>query len=654
MSVIELTINDRAVRGEVAPRTHLGDFLRDSNNLTGTHLGCEHGVCGACTVLIDGAPVRACITFAVACDHQKVRTIEGFDDDELMKRLRKSFSIHHGLQCGFCTPGMLITARDIIQRFPDADEARIRLELSGNLCRCTGYMGIVSAIKAVLTDLKENPVVDAPADAVRVATAQKPQNVGAEIFQTFAAAPVAPSPVSERSPHSTTAPSLAPVAQSTGERKGWTAIDDSFVVPFPLEEVWAFMGDLPSVTGCLPGAELIEYNAERVKGKIAIKFGPMSANFGGEARLERDDAAHHAVMRGAGQDNISRSKANGDVTYALSEEAGGKHTRVAVTLEYMLQGPLAQFSRSGLVKDFVRRMIADFGARITAQLGGGEVPESAALSTKFNVGSMVWSVVWGRVKGFFGRKEGDSSAGNAAVANAASSPVPVLQKSVMSAPKEHREAATVADASGPTKAAATTAVPSIVATGDRKGWTAIEDSFVVPFPLEKVWGFMGDLPSVTACLPGAELIEHDAEKVKGKIAIKFGPMSANFAGAARLERDDGVHRAVMRGAGQDNISRSKANGDVTYALSDEAGGTQTRVAVTLEYMLQGPLAQFSRSGLIKDFVRRMIADFGARITAELGGMTVSDAEGSSAKFNVGSLVWSVVWGRIKRLFGRGE
>lgn len=137
MSVIELTINDRPTRGEVAPRTHLGDFLRDSQSLTGTHLGCEHGVCGACTVLIDGEPVRSCITFAVACDHQKVRTIEGFDDDELMKRIRRSFSVHHGLQCGFCTPGMLITARDIVRRFPDADEARIRLELSGNLCRCT-------------------------------------------------------------------------------------------------------------------------------------------------------------------------------------------------------------------------------------------------------------------------------------------------------------------------------------------------------------------------------------------------------------------------------------------------------------------------------------------------------------------------------------
>jgi carbon-monoxide dehydrogenase small subunit len=402
MSVIELTINDRAVRGDVAPRMHLGDFLRDTQNLTGTHLGCEHGVCGACTVLIDGDPVRSCITFAVACESQKVRTIEGFEDDELMQRIRRSFSVHHGLQCGYCTPGMLITARDIVRRFPEADEARIRLELSGNLCRCTGYMGIVAAISAVLRDLKENPIADAATDAVRQRATRPEQAQG---FQTFVAAAAAPSAAPERAPHEGAIPSTGSDAPAVSERKGWTAIDDSFVVPFPLDRVWAFMGDLPSVTACLPGAELLEHDSEKVKGKIAIKFGPMSANFAGAARLERDDAMYRAVMRGAGQDNISRSRANGDVTYALSDESNGTQTRVAVTLEYMLQGPLAQFSRSGLVKDFVRRMIADFGARITAQLGGGPAPDVAQLSTKFNVGSLVWSVVWGRIKRLFGRGE---------------------------------------------------------------------------------------------------------------------------------------------------------------------------------------------------------------------------------------------------------
>ena len=150
MTKISLTVNGKPVTAEAEPRTHLADFLRDSQGLTGTNLGCEHGVCGACTIEIDGAPARSCIAFAAACDGATVRTIEGFDEDRVMARLRDAFTAEHALQCGYCTPGMLVTARDIVTRLPDADEARIRKELSGNLCRCTGYVGIVRAIQRVL------------------------------------------------------------------------------------------------------------------------------------------------------------------------------------------------------------------------------------------------------------------------------------------------------------------------------------------------------------------------------------------------------------------------------------------------------------------------------------------------------------------------
>jgi carbon-monoxide dehydrogenase small subunit len=149
---ITLTVNGETVEALVEPRQSLADFLREQLNLTGTHLGCEHGVCGACTLVVDGAPVRSCITLAVVCDGADVRSIESFDEDPVMAALRTAFSAEHALQCGFCTPGMLATARDIVTRLPDADEARIRLELSGNLCRCTGYVGIVNAIKRVLKE----------------------------------------------------------------------------------------------------------------------------------------------------------------------------------------------------------------------------------------------------------------------------------------------------------------------------------------------------------------------------------------------------------------------------------------------------------------------------------------------------------------------
>ncbi|HLB99222.1 MAG TPA: (2Fe-2S)-binding protein, partial [Acetobacteraceae bacterium] len=146
---VTLTVNGRAVQALVEPRTHLADFLREHLHLTGTHLGCEQGVCGACTVVLDGKPQRSCIAYALDCDGSEVTTIEGFDDDLLVDSLRTAFSAHHGLQCGFCTPGMLVTARDIVARLGDVPEARIREELSGNLCRCTGYVGIVAAIRAV-------------------------------------------------------------------------------------------------------------------------------------------------------------------------------------------------------------------------------------------------------------------------------------------------------------------------------------------------------------------------------------------------------------------------------------------------------------------------------------------------------------------------
>jgi len=159
MKNLNLNVNGQSVSATVEPRTHLADFLREHEGLTGTHLGCEHGVCGACTIELDGVPVRSCIQFAVRCEGAQVRTIEGFDDDAVMRRLRSAFSAEHALQCGFCTPGMLITAHDIVTRLPHlvnaADEPRIRRELAGNLCRCTGYQGIVRAIQRVLRERAE-------------------------------------------------------------------------------------------------------------------------------------------------------------------------------------------------------------------------------------------------------------------------------------------------------------------------------------------------------------------------------------------------------------------------------------------------------------------------------------------------------------------
>jgi carbon-monoxide dehydrogenase small subunit len=146
---IRLIVNGADVEREVEPRRHLGDFLRQDLGLTGTHLGCEHGVCGACTVIVDGVPARSCLILAVQTDGAEILTVEGLQSaDGTLHPIQEAFRTHHGLQCGFCTPGMLTTLAAFLAEQPDADEAAIREAISGNICRCTGYESIVEAALA--------------------------------------------------------------------------------------------------------------------------------------------------------------------------------------------------------------------------------------------------------------------------------------------------------------------------------------------------------------------------------------------------------------------------------------------------------------------------------------------------------------------------
>ena len=158
MSSISLQVNHQDHQVEIDDRLTLADLLRNSFNLTGTHLACELGVCGSCTVLVNGEPIRSCITLAASVSGMSVQTIEGFEDDDKMKVIRECFSEANGLQCGFCTPGMLITVRDMINRGKCKTESQIRNELSGNLCRCTGYSGIVKATQLANDRLQIEPI----------------------------------------------------------------------------------------------------------------------------------------------------------------------------------------------------------------------------------------------------------------------------------------------------------------------------------------------------------------------------------------------------------------------------------------------------------------------------------------------------------------
>jgi carbon-monoxide dehydrogenase small subunit len=146
---VELRVNGMARRATVAPRLTLADYLRERCGLTGTHLGCEHGVCGACTVLLDGDAVRSCLIFAVQADGAEVTTIEGLGGpDGQLSPLQAAFRDHHGLQCGFCTPGFVVSVTAFLRDHPDPTDDEIPVALSGNLCRCTGYQGIIDAVRA--------------------------------------------------------------------------------------------------------------------------------------------------------------------------------------------------------------------------------------------------------------------------------------------------------------------------------------------------------------------------------------------------------------------------------------------------------------------------------------------------------------------------
>ena len=153
-TTITFTLNGDSVTETVEPRTHLADFLRDQLGLTGTHIGCEHGVCGACTVLLDGQPVRSCLMFAVQVNGRAIRTVEGLAKGETLHPLQAAFMEHHGLQCGFCTPGFLMLAAGALEANPDMGDDELVHVLSSNLCRCTGYHNILKAVRAAAVAMR--------------------------------------------------------------------------------------------------------------------------------------------------------------------------------------------------------------------------------------------------------------------------------------------------------------------------------------------------------------------------------------------------------------------------------------------------------------------------------------------------------------------
>lgn len=398
MNTVNLTINGKTASAACEPRTHLADFLRDTHNLTGTHIGCEHGVCGACTLLVDGVPTRSCITFAATCDGAEVTTVEGLDNDEIATELRAAFSREHGLQCGYCTPGMLVSARDVVLRMQDPTEHDIRFIMSGNLCRCTGYVGITRAIQSIIADRRARGIAAVP-DGGRARLGPAGSGNAGSASAGGKAVSAAPSPKSSM-------PSVTTARKDDGW-KPQTTFTQSFTVAHPADVVWEFFGRVGDVASCLPGASLTGEPVDgHVEGQIKVKVGPISAEFHGVADIARDDTSRTGTIEGAGKDKRSNSATRGRIAYAIKEGDEPGETRVDVTIGFTLTGMLAQFSRSGLVQDVANRLISVFVQNLEARLrhrAQGSAPERAPVTAEFDAGSLVSAVILGQIKGFFAK-----------------------------------------------------------------------------------------------------------------------------------------------------------------------------------------------------------------------------------------------------------
>ena len=364
MTAFRLRVNGAELQAEAEPRTHLADFLREGLLLTGTHLGCEHGVCGACTILLDGEPARACITYAADCAGREVCSIEGLEDDAVTVSLRHAFSAEHALQCGYCTPGMLVTARDIVLRLPGADDDRIRLELAGNLCRCTGYNGIVRAIRRVL-------------DARQGATPRVLPPAATGRFSMPAAALAMPAPAT-------------PLAQTQSDPN---RIVQSVTFGLPTDQLWAAVQDPALIASCVPGATLTAVEGDRITGKLLVALGPIKGAFAGQARVGYDAQARTGSIEGEGRDQASGTRLSATAGFAVLAD-GEQASTLRLDIGYSLRGPLAQFGRGPIVQVLAAEIAAEVGRALEARLCGTVPPAPKPLGT----GALLLRVFWRSVR----------------------------------------------------------------------------------------------------------------------------------------------------------------------------------------------------------------------------------------------------------------
>ncbi|HEY4422508.1 MAG TPA: FAD binding domain-containing protein [Pseudonocardia sp.] len=364
---VTMWVNGSEVTVHVPPRMHLADALREHLGLTGTHLGCEHGVCGMCTVLVDGTAARACLLFAVQCDGAEVVTVEGLGSADEQHPLQQAFSAHHALQCGFCTPGMLMSSFDLLSSGPVTPE-ELPEQMSGVLCRCTGYRGILAAVADVAA---AHPAgVPEPMNCV----ARPLVGRGGGAGHGFAAVR---EPAASGDEDGGAVSAVTDVSVPAGAPTASVEVTSELAAP--VDAVWAVLADVERMVACLPGAELTEVlGGHRYRGRAGVALGPVTLSFAGLAQIiDRDPADHRLRMIGQGSD------AGGSATQAdirlRAEAAPGGGTVLRAAADLYLSGRIAQFGRA-LAGDVSRRLFEQFARSVDAAATGRETPAAHRVS----------------------------------------------------------------------------------------------------------------------------------------------------------------------------------------------------------------------------------------------------------------------------------
>ncbi|MDQ1671112.1 MAG: xanthine dehydrogenase YagT iron-sulfur-binding subunit [Actinomycetota bacterium] len=376
---VRMTVNGNPITMALPARVTLSDALRDHLGLTGTHVGCEHGICGMCTVLVDGDAARACLLFAIQLDGADIVTVEGLGRQDDLHPLQESFGRHHGLQCGFCTPGFLMSSYDLLTHQPDVDRADLPAELSGVLCRCTGYRNIVDAVADVAEAHRDG--IPAPGNCGHRTMVGRTPAVGSGTGAgtTDVEAEVEAEPGGH--PEEITLPSGEPTIR----------IDVTSELGSSPDEVARVFSDVRLLARCLPGAELTDDLGDSwYRGRARIALGPVRLSFNGIAHILEQSAERIAV------DAQGRDTGGGgaQARIVMSAERSAAGTALHAQADVFLTGRIASFGRS-LAGDVSRRMFEDF-ARAVDRAAAGDDP--AAASRPASAVALVGSALAGRAR----------------------------------------------------------------------------------------------------------------------------------------------------------------------------------------------------------------------------------------------------------------